>query len=59
MAYSNVFAELTASQKPRVRLLPISSGVFAANFLPSMPAMTFHAMVRLCPLCLHGIMPYW
>jgi len=53
VAYHNVFAEVTASQKLRVRLLPISSGVFAAKFLPVMPALTFQAMAlafdRLTP----------
>ena len=43
-AYANVLTELLESKLPRVRLLPISSAVFAGPFESFMPHMTLQAL---------------
>ena len=47
-AYENVLIEFDASGADTLRLLPISSGVFAGPFRNEMPAITMEALGNAC-----------
>eukprot|EP00747_Dinoflagellata_sp_TGD_P208314 gnl/TRDRNA2_/TRDRNA2_81817_c0_seq2.p3 gnl/TRDRNA2_/TRDRNA2_81817_c0~~gnl/TRDRNA2_/TRDRNA2_81817_c0_seq2.p3 ORF type:complete len:131 (+),score=26.19 gnl/TRDRNA2_/TRDRNA2_81817_c0_seq2:402-794(+) len=42
--YRNILAEFAASDLPRLRLLPVSGGIFSGKFAPQLPAMTAEAI---------------
>lgn len=44
--YSNVLQEFSKSRKQKLRLLPISSGIFAGHYKRQMPGFTFAALDR-------------
>merc|ERR1719296_245700 len=44
-AYANVFTEFASSPAKQLRLLPISSGVFAGRFGKEMPKLTAKALI--------------
>mmetsp|Transcript_42650 Transcript_42650/g.92965 ORF Transcript_42650/g.92965 Transcript_42650/m.92965 type:complete len:674 (-) Transcript_42650:60-2081(-) len=43
-AYSAVFAEFVACRKPRLRLLPVSGGIFAGSHWNEMPQLSMEAI---------------
>ena len=43
-AYENVLREFAASGQRRLRLLPISSGIFAGPMAAEIPALTWEAL---------------
>lgn len=44
LVYANVLREFARSKLPRLRLLPVSGGIFAGKLRDAMPALTFRAL---------------
>jgi len=43
-AYENILREFAASELPKLRMLPVSGGIFSGDFLPELPQLTAESL---------------